>query len=165
MSQPPRDEGFTLLEVMVTIAVMGIVLAFSVSGWGRYARAHEQSGTAQELRTTLRSVQQRAVTEGTSMCVSFTATSYTVWRSACGLTANLVQGPVQTNGRARLATPVFTPLTAAQATNTVVFMPRGTASQGDVHITRPGSTKDYRVAVDGFTGRVSLCDETGCNSV
>ena len=164
MSQPPRDEGFTLLEVMVTIAVMGLLLAFSVSGWSRYARAHEQSGTAQELRTTLRSVQQRAVTEGVSMCVSFTTTSYTVWRRTC-TSADKVLGPVQANGRAGLTTPVFTPLTAAQAANTVVFTPRGTASQGDVHITRPGSTKDYKVAVDGFTGRVSLCDETGCNSV
>lgn len=164
MSQPPRDEGFTLLEVMVTIAVMGILMAFSVTGWSRYARAHEQSGTAQELRTTLRSVQQRAVTEGVSMCVSFSTTSYTVWRGTC-TSGDRVLGPVQVNGRAQLATPVFTPLTAAQAANTVVFTPRGTASQGDIHVTRPSSTKDYKVAVDGFTGRVSLCDETGCNSV
>lgn len=163
MSQRPRDEGFTLLEVMVTIGIMGLVLAFSVSGWSRYARAHEQSGTAQELRTTLRTTQQRAVTEGTSMCVNFATTSYTVWRGTC-TGGDRVQGPIQTNGAARLATPVFTPLTAAQAANTLVFTPRGTASQGDVHVTRPGSTKDYKVAVDGFTGRVSLCDETGCNS-
>ena len=165
MSQPPRDDGFTMIEVLVTIALMGIIMAFSVSGWGRYARAHEQSGTAQELRSALRSVQQRAVTEGVSMCVSFNTTSYTVWRAACGSPNAKVQGPVQVNGRARLATPVFTPLTAAQAANTVVFTPRGTASQGDVHVTRPGSTKDYKVAVEGFTGRVSLCDESGCNSV
>ena len=162
MSQAPRDQGFTMLEVLVTIAIMGIVMAFSVSGWGRYARAHEQSGTAQELRASLRSVQQRAVTEGTTFCVSFTPTAYTVWRTTC-LTGVKVQGPVQVNGRARLGTGVFTPLTTTQAADTVVFTPRGTASQGDIHVTRPDSAKDYKVAVDGFTGRVSLCDESGCN--
>jgi type II secretion system protein H len=164
MSQRPRDEGFTLLEVLVTMAIMGMVLAFSVSGWSRYARAHEQAGTAQELRTTLRNVQQRAVTEGTSMCVNFTTTSYTVWRGTC-TAGDRVQGPIQTNGAARLATPAFTPLTVAQAANTLVFTPRGTASTGDIHVTRPNSTKDYKIAVDGFTGRVSLCDESGCNGV
>jgi type II secretion system protein H len=164
MSPTRRDSGFTLLEVMVTIVLMGILLALSVGGWSKWSRAREQSGTAQELRTVLRTTQQRAVTEGTSMCVTFGTTSYTVYRATCG-TGAVVLGPMQVNGQARLSGAAFTPLTAAQAPNTLVFTPRGTASAGLVHVTRADSSKDYSVKVDGFTGRVSLCDGSVCTSV
>ena len=163
MSQAPRDQGFTMIEVLVTIAIMGIVMAFSVSGWGRYARAHEQSGTAAGAAGEPAQRSAAGRHRGHDVLRQLhpdrlhgVADHVPHRRQGPGTRRRSTAGP----GWARA---VFTPLTTAQAADTVVFTPRGTASQGDIHVTRPDSAKDYKVAVDGFTGRVSLCDESGCN--
>ena len=156
MSQPARDSGFTLIEVMVTIALLGIVMAFAVSGWSSWARSSEQSGTARELQSLMRQTQQRAVTEGRAMCVQFEVSSnnYTVYRGACGDTARVrVGGPFTTDGaQVHVASPSF----AGTPSTGVTFFARGTATQGTVKVTRTGSSKVYTLAVEGLTGRVSL---------
>lgn len=152
MRSPTRDSGITLIEVVVTITLLGVVMAFAVVGWSSWSRAREQKATADELRTVLRSAQQRAVTEGVSMCVSFTATSYTVRRSNCSST-EVVDGPVPVEGETHLAGPA----------GGVTFAPRGTASGGDVTITRPGSSTAYVVKVEGFTGRPYICHDGHCD--
>jgi prepilin-type N-terminal cleavage/methylation domain-containing protein len=43
MSNPRRDSGFTLIEVLVSIALMVVLMAIAVSGWSAWARAGEQS--------------------------------------------------------------------------------------------------------------------------
>lgn len=157
MPQPARDDGFTLIEVLVTISLMGVVMAFAVSGWSSWSRASEQSGTARELQSTLRSTQQRAITEGSTMCVLFdgSGSRYTVYRGACADTGKVrVEGPIATNGAAvRLSVPAFSGTTA---TTGVTFYSRGTATPGSVKVVRTGSSKIYTVAVEGLTGRVSL---------
>lgn len=158
MRESRTDAGFTLVEVLVTIVLMGIVTAFAVGGWRSWAESRGQSETATELRVVLRNAQQRAITEGVSMCVSFTADSYTVWRSTCA-TGTRVDGPYAVDGPTRLDSPVFA-ATAPQSPATVVFAPRGTASAGAVSVVRDGSSTVYRVKVVGFTGRPYVCRTT-----
>src|SRR4051794_34927559 len=130
MSQPSRGSGFTLIEVLVTIALLGVIMAFAVAGYSSWARASEQSGTARELQSFLRQTQQRAVTEGRSMCVSFSTTNsqYTLYRGACDdPTKVTVGGPFKTNGaRVQFTSVAF----ADTPTNGVTFYARGTATQG-----------------------------------
>jgi prepilin-type N-terminal cleavage/methylation domain-containing protein len=157
MSQTPRDSGFTLIEVLVTITLLGVLMAMAVSGWSSWARASEQSGTARELQSLLRSTHQRAVTEGNAMCVQFdtTANHYTVYRGVCADPGRQqLLGPYETDGgQVRLASPDFTGSTVASG---VTFYARGTATPGTVKVTRDGSTKVYTLAIEGLTGRVSL---------
>lgn len=157
MSQPSRDSGYTLIELIVTITLMGVIMAIAVGGWSSWARASEQSGTARELQTLLRSTHQRAVTEGNAMCVQFNTSSndYTVYRGTCADTGKTkVQGPMKTNGKqVQLVSPAFTGTTVPTG---VTFFARGTATPGTVQVTRSGSSKVYTLAVEGLTGRVSL---------
>ena len=157
MRQHPRDAGFTLIESLVTIVLMGILMAIAVAGYNKWAVASAQSGTARELQSLLRSTQQRAITEGTSMCVLFDATAgrYTVYRGACeSSTKYQVNGPYATDDpTVRLASPSFTGTTVPQG---VTFYARGTATPGSVQVTRDGSSKVYTVSVEGLTGRASL---------
>ena len=71
MSSQDRDSGFTMIELLVTIALLGIMMAIAVSGWSAWAKASRQSGTARELQSVLRQAQVRAVTEGRAVCVAF----------------------------------------------------------------------------------------------
>jgi type II secretion system protein H len=158
MSHPRRDSGFTLIEVMLTTALLGLMMTISIAGWSSWAKASEQSGTARELQSLLRQTQQRAVTEGRAMCVQFdvAANHYTVYRGACDDASRVkVAGPVTSNTPdVHIDSPAFT---APAGSNTgVTFNARGTAWPGTVRVTRGLSSKVYTLHVEGLTGRVSI---------
>lgn len=157
MSHPPKDSGFTLLEVMVTIAIAGILMAIAVSGWSSWAKASAHSGAAREIQSAMRQAQQQAVTEGTATCFWFddAADTYAVYRGRCTDAARqLVKGPVQISPHVDIASPGFDSPSGDIAGTS--FLGRGTGSAGDVAVTRPGSTKTYVLTVDGLTGRVDI---------
>jgi type II secretion system protein H len=157
MSHPERDSGFTMIELLVTISVMGIMMAIAVSGWSSWSKASAHKGSARELESMLRQTQQRAVTEARNMCVEFDADDrhYTLYTGECD-DGPLVQagGPFSTNAGVQLDSASFTGRHATGAG--VTFYARGTASPGTVTLTRSGEAKVYTVRVEGLTGRVSL---------
>jgi prepilin-type N-terminal cleavage/methylation domain-containing protein len=152
------DSGFTLVEVMVTIALLGAMMAIAVSGWSSWDKARAQAGAASELQTVLRQTQQRAVTEGRAMCVWFdvAARSYTVYRGVCDVSppAEKLVGPYELGHPVSLSAPSFN--APSGASPGVTFYARGTAAEGQVSLTRSGSAKTYLISVEGLTGRVSL---------
>lgn len=154
-----REAGFTLVEVLVTMALMGLVMAFAVTGWNAWAASRQHSGTAQEITSHLRQAQQRAVTEGRATCVLFDVgrSEWSVFLGACDSTEKVrVQGPVKTaSPKVVIASAAFTG-TASIGQPGVTFSARGTAWPGQVSVTRPGTSKTYVVKVEGLTGRVSL---------
>ena len=155
MSQPERDNGFTLIEVLVVVALLGALMAIGVGGYGRWSRASEQSGTAREVQTLLRSTHQRAITEGTAMCVLFDTSqgTYAVRRGTCAAPGATVDGPFSVGGpEVHLASPTF----AGSGAPGVTFYSRGTATSGTVQVTRSDSSKVYTIHVEQLTGRVSL---------
>jgi type II secretion system protein H len=157
MSQPARDSGFTMIELLVTISLLGIMMMIAVSGWTSWAKASRQSGTARELLSVMRQAQVRAVTEGRPICVAFRVAEndYTFYRGTCDDTAKVrVMGPVVSAQDVKLAAPSFTG--PSGSTTGVTFTARGTAWPGSVQLTRTGSSKSYTLTVEGLTGRVSL---------
>jgi Tfp pilus assembly protein FimT len=153
-----RDAGASLIEVMVAVALLGVMMAIAVSGWMSWARASEHSGAARHIQSMLRQAQQRAVTEGVSMCVEFDtgSDSFSLYQGSCSDPGKvLVAGPSDTDSRAvHLASPAFS---SPDGTSPgVTFTARGTAWPGEVQVTRDGSTKTYRLTVEGLTGRVAL---------
>lgn len=158
MSHPDGDGGFTLIEVLVAIALMGLMAALAVGGYSRWAESSAHVGTAREVQTTMRQAQQQAVTEGLAMCVWFDVANdtYTVYRGACeSTTKQKLTGPHHTaSSDVGLSGPSFA--SSAGDSAGVTFYARGTATAGEVSVTRSGSTKVYLLAVEGLTGRVSL---------
>lgn len=153
-----REGGYSLIEVLVTITIMGTLLALAVGGFRGWGLARDHEGAATNLQTVLRQTQTRAITEGTSFCVTFDTTNstYTVWRYACNTPTEKVNGPFAMNDdRVHLANPQFSYPDGYTRTG-LTFKPTGTATDGSLRITREGSTKTYLVDVEGFTGRVSL---------
>ena len=158
MSSQDRDSGFTMIELLVTISLLGLMMVIAVSGWTSWAKASRQSGTARELLSVMRQAQVRAVTEGRPICVSFRVVEndYTLYRGTCDDTAKVrVIGPVVSDSKdVKLTAPSFTG--PAGSSTGVTFNARGTAWPGSVRLTRTGSSKSYTLTVEGLTGRVSL---------
>ena len=165
---PVRDGGFTLIELCAVMAMTGVMAAIAVGGMTSYRNAQAERGTMRELVSSLRSAQGRALSEGTTYCVSFggvTATTWNLYRTPAAGTGVLpaayscatgtkVDGPVQAESKTSLSSIAFDQRNGT-TTSFVLFYPRGAASPGSIVVGRAGSTKTYSIVVDGLTGRVS----------
>jgi type IV fimbrial biogenesis protein FimT len=156
MSNPRRDSGFTLIEVLVTISLLGAMMAIAVSGGSSWVESRAHRGTAEELRVVLRLTLQRAVTESSAMCVRFTSapSTYSVFRGRCAIAATRVHGPFGPSSSRVSLVPAFTDSTATGLTD-VQFNARGTAWSGAIEVARAGAAS-YVVRVESFSGQVSV---------
>lgn len=158
MSPHERDSGFTMIELLVTMVLLGIMMAIAVGGYTSWAKASGQSGEARELQSVMRQAQQRAITEGRAICLQFNGTqSYSVYRGACAGTKTLVLGPFQSDSSTTRFTPAPSTYPGSSCTATgATFYARGTAAECALTVTRTDASKVYVLKVEGLTGRVSL---------
>ena len=154
------DEGFTLIEMLMVIAIMGVGMAIAVAGFQTYAQSAEHTGTRDSVVSALRAANQRALTEASTYCVRFAAdgTSWTTYRSSCAAasTSTVVKGPESISGdRVSLTAVNFLRADGSSGSRDVEFTARGTASKGSLKVTRIDASTTYTVSVEGLTARVS----------
>jgi prepilin-type N-terminal cleavage/methylation domain-containing protein len=76
-----RAAGFTLIELMVTIVVFGILCAAAAINWSAFTRYQNLRGEANALYNELAAMKAMAIENGDTVRVTFTnTTSYTVTR-------------------------------------------------------------------------------------
>ncbi len=155
-AEPRGDAGFTLIEILVSLTILGVILAIGVGGWSGWAAANEQEGAVATLRGTMRDAQQQAVTEASSICVMLQAGTdkYATYLGACDAPSKtLLRGPFALDSkRVHLVAPSFAG--PSGSSTGVTFSSRGTATPGSVKVTRDGSSKVWQLSVEGLTGRV-----------
>jgi prepilin-type N-terminal cleavage/methylation domain-containing protein len=152
-----RDAGFTLVEVIVVIVLMGVASTIAVGGFQSYARSAEHSGTRNDVVSALRAAHQRALAEAAVYCVRFAGDgkSWTTFRGSCA-SGTAIKGPEEVGGPHVSLTDVsFLRADGTAGSRDVEFTARGTASKGSLRITRSDSSKTYTVTVEGLTARVS----------
>jgi type II secretion system protein H len=78
-----REEGFTLVELMVALSVMSIIMAITIPSISNHMALQEIRGSAQQVVDVLRDARDSAVNEGQPRYVLFIPGEpggYEVWR-------------------------------------------------------------------------------------
>lgn len=151
------EHGFTLIELMVSMVLVGLLMSLATGGWLSYRKSIEHRGSAQELVSALRNAQQASIAEAVTYCVKIDAVtrSYRLYKFDCGTGTPVRPTAFTQSSRVTLTEPGFVQLDGATA-STVSFFPRGSATRGSVKVKRAGADKTYTISVEGLTGRVSL---------
>src|SRR3712207_4782377 len=152
-----REEGFTLLELLVTMTILGVVLAIAVAPYKNYQRAQAHQNTTRLVVATLRNAQVSAVAENATYRVTFAADgkSWQAARLVSGTTWDVVGAPGRSNDTEVFVRDLSFRQQDGTLGTTVYFYPRGSATKGSLVVARDGRTKVYTVTVEGLTARVS----------
>lgn len=151
-----RQAGFTMIELMVAMVVMGVLMGLALPTWSHYQNKQDYVASAREVVTTLRQVQMQAVSEETSYRADFTVggRQMKVYRYD-GASYVLNQTLTLPGSAATFQSPSFTTRDGA-ASSSAWFYARGTASDGDVTLARANTGgHTYVVHIEGLTGRVN----------
>ena len=145
-----RQRGYSLVELLMVLTLVGITLAIAIPAMGQYMRAYTARVGADELVSNLRLARRLAITRSQPVTVNVSADSYTLpdWNFS-----DLSTAPPKTF---RLPPGC----SVVSGTGGVGFSPNGTATGGGanirIEIALDGEiTAHYDVAVSG-SGTISV---------
>jgi Tfp pilus assembly protein FimT len=146
-----NTRGFSLVELLVLIGVIGIIATVSAPAFISYWRAAALQGGAQELATILNRGRQVAISNNTSVCVSQSGTQVRFLVGGCGGTVWTGAG---TNGNGWFTLENNVQVSATTAN--VVFNFLGAATTSGVYtVTNPVNNSSMHVTV-ALSGRVTI---------
>lgn len=149
------ESGFTLIELMTTMALLGVLVAIAVGPWRGYQTTRQHREAAREAVAVMRNAQVSAVAESVRYRVAVGAggSSLVVYRSPVGgpeVVKTTLKSP---STKVTFQAASFT--TSAGPTTSAYFYPRGSATAGSLTVVRT-SRPAYTIDVEGLTGRVSI---------
>ncbi len=147
--------GFTMAELLVVCAIVGILTAVATPFFMRYARTAGLNAAARELAVIINGARQLAISRSTNVCVSLTGSQAlykTGVSNACGGGATYVGVNTRSNG----AMPLDNSMTITGATANVTFSSLGNAvTAGTYTVHDPTSGLNVSVIV-AASGRVTI---------
>jgi len=145
MLRQMRGHGYTLLELLVVLAVAGFIMASVASYSTQSMPGTKLKGAAQQLEDGLRRAQARSIADGIPVTVTFVQNANAYVVEPGGDTTTLPPG----------TSISFTPFSfLPNPLPGVRFYPDGSASGGDIAFVAPG--RSYHLVVDWLTSRVTL---------
>ena len=151
-----RNNGFTLLELMIVIAIFGVLAAVMTPSFLEWRDRSKVRGDATELRAAFESAKLRAIKHNTNVVVTFPNT--TSYQSFIDTNDNGARDAGEDLLIDRTLSPGVTITDNTFVGNDMAFNSRGMAngpnSTGTITMTSPGGER-YSVVVSSF-GRVRM---------
>jgi prepilin-type N-terminal cleavage/methylation domain-containing protein len=138
--------GFSLIELIVVLSLMGILLAIGIPASNKLLLSYQLNGSARRVQTELQNIKMRAASENLGFQFAYGAGSgsYTIRR----------------DGSFFVSKPLPEGIVITQA-GIVSFSPRGTAGSNRIRLqSREGGCKQVVVS---STGRIRVCNPAGCS--
>ena len=124
-----KDTGFTLLELMVVIAIMATIAAIGTPNFLQWRSNSNLKGAAGNLRSDLELGKLRAIRDNANVAAIFTLTGYTIFvDNGAGANTNNWTFDADENRLRNIQLPPGITLTTDQANDRVRFNSRGRSS-------------------------------------
>jgi type IV fimbrial biogenesis protein FimT len=152
MSLHNKQSGFTLIEMMIVIAIMGIFAGIAIPNYLSYMPKHRLNGAARRVMGDLMAARMKAVSQNCDVRVAFVAddAEYKIWTDSNNDGAidsgEEITKNIQSN---------YHDVTISTTKN-IEFHSRGTANpSGTITLTGSNSTNSKNVNIR-ITGRVKI---------
>ena len=137
--------GFSTIELVVVLAIMGIAAAIALPNWNSLLPGYALNNSTRQIQSEIHSIKMRAAAENVGFQLAYLqgANGYAIQRDSTTLvTKPLAEG---------------TTITKA---GTILFSPRGTASANRVRLRNTAGA--CRQVIVSPTGRVRICTPNSC---
>jgi type II secretion system protein H len=144
-----KDKGFTLVEMMVVIAIMAIISAIAVPNFYSFAAGMKLRSASRDLYSALQKTRMNAIRQNVRWAVEFTSSTYRV--VDCG-SDNVCSGSGATDNISTTTTNIsaYSGINIPSFPTIVEFYPDGTSNGGTLTFgDSKGHTSQVEVLASG----------------
>jgi len=144
--------GFTLVEILVTVALIGIISAIAIPDWGSVLLTFNLNGATRQVQSELHRIKVKSVSENVDFQLVYSdkGNSYQVQRDGTLVETKTLPKGIE--------------LRTATSPLTLEFTPRGTpTATSPVTVFLCNSKNEGKNIVVRATGRIRICRPASCN--
>jgi Tfp pilus assembly protein FimT len=149
-----KECGFSIVDLMITMAIIGAISAAAVPGLKRWSRNYNMQSAVMDLYAHMQIAKLGAVKENKAWTINFNPgglVGYQV-RNSAGKTVKTVDFSKQYNGEIQYGDPTTT--MTYPDTSFISFNPNGLSDIGHAYISNKSKSGYYRVGMLYATGAI-----------